>query len=156
MANYINIATVLGITAGEVWAPTTDPTLYQCVDFPDAVIAKSTLDAFDDFFRAAVEFEYPDKLAGLQAKEVDGYTWTPAIGDYFSTYENDLDLWQILDDPGTDFTIVKLSGNLDIEANPQDVAQAGFTDSRFQVFIPEAASGSASSGSTSSGSASAS
>lgn len=158
-SNYINIDTVLGLTVGEVFIPTNDPLYYQAADHPDVILAKETLDAYPDYFRVAVEFTETDKLIGLQAVDVDGYVWSPAIGDYFTTRTAETDLWQILDDPGTDYTVVKITGDLDIEANPQDVAQAGFTDTYFRVFIPAESSGSASSGSASgsgSGSASAS
>jgi hypothetical protein len=153
-SNYINIASVFGLGVGEVFIPTNDPLYYTAADYPDVIIAKETMDAYPAYFRVAVPFSYSDKMAGIQAVDVDGYVWTPTIGDYFTTRMQEEDLWQILDDPATDFTVVKLTGNLSIESNPQDIAQAGFTDTYVRVFIPEAISGSASSGSASSGSAS--
>jgi hypothetical protein len=145
-SNYINIASVFGLGVGEVFIPTNDPLYYTAADYPDVIIAKATMDAYPAYFRVAVPFSYSDKMAGIQAVDVDGYVWTPTIGDYFTTRKQEEDLWQILDDPGTDFTVVKLTGNFaGLETNPQDIAQAGFTDTYVRVFIPASpGSGSAS------------
>lgn len=136
MANYILILAAFDLAVGTVFTPTTDPDTYQATSNEDVILPKSTMDALPDYFLAEPSFTWDDKGAGIKAAQVDAVSWTPAVNEYFSTYENELDLWKIIDDPATDFTIIKITGNLTGVENPTIVAQAGFADSRFQVFTP--------------------
>ncbi len=144
MANFILVIEALGLTVGDIFTPTNDTEQYQSTQNPDVIIPRSTMDALPEYFLLEPSFTWDNKGAGIEAAQVDAVVWTPAVGEYFSTYENELDLWKILDDPDTDFSIVKITGNLTGIENPTVVPQAEFTNTRFQVFTPEAISGSSS------------
>ncbi len=137
MVNYILLLETLGLPAGTIFVPTTDPTIYQANTNADINFLASTMAILPTYFEAEIEFTAADKLKGIDAAQIDMVTWDVAPSHYFSTYNEELDLWKVTAEDGDEWTVIKLSGNLTgLAENPTNIAKASFTDTRYQVFTP--------------------
>jgi len=142
--NYILLLDFGGLDAGEVFLPTAEPTIYSSSSNTDFLMLLATMQALPDYFLQAVSFNAQDKLAGIEKAMVDSVTWTPAVGDYYSDYNQELDLYKITGIVGDEFSVLKINGNLTGITNPFLEAISGFETDRYQVLHPSPSSSSSS------------
>jgi hypothetical protein len=118
---------------------------YYCVEDPSIEIGIETILAYlDVYFEAVPQITCCDKVAAIARKLYDLIPWTAIVGDYFTTYENNVALYRIIEDAGDNCGYKLISGGT-YTGDTLYAAKAGFEDDRVQVtFETGSGSGSAS------------
>lgn len=127
-----------GITQYDVFRVTSNPAVYQSTVNPDIEFGLSTLLEFPLFFQPVEILEATDKMQAL-ADRINGATWTPAVGDYFTDIDGTLRLYRITGNTAPNFQYITISGGTVEEG---EASQASFDDDRVPIIFDESGSGS--------------
>ncbi len=124
----------------QIFSPTSEPLLYECVQNPDVQVGLVTILAFPDYFSPALNLECTVKMQAL-ADRINGAAWSPAEGDYFTDIDNALRLYLITDITAPSIDFITVSGG---ELGDGTASESGFTDTRVPIIFDESGSGSGS------------
>lgn len=127
-----------GIEQYDILRVTSNPEVYECAQNPDVQLGLVTILANPDYFTEVLILDAQTKLEAL-ADRINGATWTPAVGDYFTDIDDTLTLYQIIDDNAPSFQYIRISGGA---IDEDEAAQTGFDDTRVPIIFDESGSGS--------------
>ena len=131
---YIVIAAFLDADPGDYFAAL-DETQEQwfCVQDPEIIVAKVTIEQYlGAYFEEVINLTALKKIEAISKRDYDMISWTPALNDYFTTYENNLSLYKIVSDEGLQWGYRLISGDtLDVSLQTDD--KEGFGAGRIWV-----------------------
>lgn len=116
---FIVITEFMQANNGELFvASNDDSTKYYCVQNPEIIVDIDTIIFYlGTYFLEVPQIDALHKLAAIARKDFDLVGWVPVIGDYFTGYDNNLNVYQVvsISDPNADYMLVAgdtISGDL--------------------------------------------
>jgi hypothetical protein len=127
--------------------------LYYCVEDPEVQVGLETILFYlDTYFEEVLQITCCDKVEAIANKLYELLPWTAIVTDYFTTYENNVALYKIIESAGDNWGYKLISGG-SYTGTTLYAAKVGFEDDRVQVTF-ETGSGSGSASGSGSGSGS--
>lgn len=146
MANYRCIQAFMDADVDDIFVESETTTeLYYCVEDPEVQVGLETILFYlDEYFEEVPQITCCDKVEAIANKLYELLPWTPIVGDYFTTYENNVALYRIMQDAGDNWGYKLISGGT-YTGTTEYAAKGTFDESRVQVtFDTGSGSGSAS------------
>lgn len=135
---YVVIAAFLDADPGDCFAALDDAgEQWFCIQDPEIIISKVTIEEYlGTFFEEVAMLSALKKIESIARKDFDFESWTPALGDYFTTYANNLALYKIVSDEGLNWGFLLISGDT-YDSVVQLDAKEGFGSGRILVDFSE-------------------